>query len=117
MSPRCPECSRPMRLVSVLCSRALEAYPPVRTFECAACEKDMIWQGQSTPPDHNHTGQSHHIGATPARNASAAPKDGDAGLLLPRRHRFAVPRSGRPRRRLVLGTRQPANCHAGLTTS
>jgi hypothetical protein len=63
MSPRCPECSSPMRLVSVLCSRTLanaQAYPPVRTFECAACDKDMIWQGQPTPPDHNHTGQSHH---------------------------------------------------------
>jgi hypothetical protein len=49
--------------VSVLCSRTLanaQAYPPVRTFECAACDKDMIWQGQPTPPDHNHTGQSHH---------------------------------------------------------
>jgi hypothetical protein len=63
MSPRCPECSRPMHLVSVLCSRGLanaQTYPPVRTFECAACETDMIWQGQPTPPDHNHIGQSHH---------------------------------------------------------
>jgi hypothetical protein len=59
MSPRCPECSRPMRLVSVLCSRGLanaQTYPPVRTFECAACEKDMIiWQGQPAPPDRNTT--------------------------------------------------------------
>jgi hypothetical protein len=57
-----------MRLVSVLCSRGLanaQTYPPVRTFECAACEKDMIWQGQLAPPDHNHIGQPTTLGATP----------------------------------------------------
>jgi hypothetical protein len=48
-APRCPECRRPMCLVAVLCSPALanvHLYPPVRTFECAGCEKDVIWQGQ-----------------------------------------------------------------------
>jgi spore maturation protein CgeB len=59
--PRCPECSRPMRLVSVLCSRVLtnaHLYPPVRTFECAACERDMICQWQPTPLDHGQTTQA-----------------------------------------------------------
>jgi hypothetical protein len=63
LSPRCPECSRPMRLVSVLCSH-VDAYPPVRTFECAPCEKDAIFQWQPTPLDHNHTRQSPSSPAT-----------------------------------------------------
>jgi hypothetical protein len=59
LPPRCPECHRPMQLVSVLCSRA-DTQPPVRTFECAACETDVIWQGQLTPMDHNRTAQARH---------------------------------------------------------
>jgi hypothetical protein len=54
LPPRCPDCSRPMRLVSVLCSRA-DVYPPVRTFECADCETDAIYQWQPTPMDYGHT--------------------------------------------------------------
>jgi hypothetical protein len=48
--PICPECSRPMRLVHVLTNA--HVYPPVRTFECAACERDMIWQGLPAPNEH-----------------------------------------------------------------
>jgi hypothetical protein len=50
-SPRCPECSRPMRLVSVLCPHD-HLYPPVRTFECVPCGRDMIWQWQPTAEGH-----------------------------------------------------------------
>jgi hypothetical protein len=38
--PRCPECSRSMRLIHVLPNR--HVYPPVRTFECVVCERDTI---------------------------------------------------------------------------
>jgi hypothetical protein len=57
--PRCPECSRPMRLVSVLCSHVrTNDYPPVRTFECAPCERDAIYQWQPTATDNSPTRQS-----------------------------------------------------------
>ena len=51
LPPTCPECSGPMRLVSIVCSRAHILHPPVQTFECAACERDAIFQGQPTPMD------------------------------------------------------------------
>jgi hypothetical protein len=44
LPPRCPDCHRPMRLVHVLANA--HVYPPVRTFECAECEKDTILQRQ-----------------------------------------------------------------------
>jgi hypothetical protein len=50
--PSCPECGRPMRLVHVLANA--HVYPPVRTFECAACEKDTILQMQPTPLRHGN---------------------------------------------------------------
>jgi hypothetical protein len=54
LPPRCPECSGPMRLTSVLCSRAHVVDPPVQTFECAECERDAIWQWQPLrEPGHN----------------------------------------------------------------
>jgi transposase len=46
LPPRCPECSGPMRLVSVVCSRIHVVCPPVQTFECAECETDAIFQGE-----------------------------------------------------------------------
>jgi hypothetical protein len=49
LPPKCPECSRPMQLVHV--------YPPVRTFECAECETDAIWQWQPTPINYRHARQ------------------------------------------------------------
>jgi hypothetical protein len=48
LPPKCPECRRPMRLVHVHTNA--HVYPQVRTFECAACEKDLIWQGQAPRP-------------------------------------------------------------------
>ena len=47
--PRCRECSRPMRLISVFCSRG-DIQPPVKTFECPDCGTEVIWQ-QYPPPD------------------------------------------------------------------
>jgi hypothetical protein len=46
LPPTCPDCSRPMRLVSVVCSRIHVVCPPVQTFECAECETDAILQGE-----------------------------------------------------------------------
>jgi hypothetical protein len=46
LPPRCAECNHPMRLVHVLANA--HVYPPVRTFECAPCATDAIWQWQ--PP-------------------------------------------------------------------
>jgi hypothetical protein len=54
LAPSCAECSRPMRLVSVLCSRT-DVQPPVQTFECADCETDAIWQ---PPIDRVRTAQA-----------------------------------------------------------
>jgi hypothetical protein len=51
LSPRCPECGRAMSLVHVLANA--HVYPPVRTFECAPCERDVIWQWQP-PADRTH---------------------------------------------------------------
>jgi hypothetical protein len=53
LPPGCPDCDRPMQLVSVVCSRA-HVLPPVSTFECAECERDVIWQRQPTPIDRRH---------------------------------------------------------------
>jgi hypothetical protein len=61
LSLMCPQCSRPLRLVSVLCSRdrtEAHAYPPVQTFECAVCEKDLIWQGVPATADYSRTRQA-----------------------------------------------------------
>jgi len=48
--PKCPECGCAMSLVHVLANA--HVYPPVRTFECAACATDAIFQWQA-PIDHN----------------------------------------------------------------
>ena len=42
--PRCPLCQQPMRLVHVLTNK--HVYPPVRTFECPACQREAIFQWQ-----------------------------------------------------------------------
>jgi hypothetical protein len=55
LPPRCPECSGPMRLVHVLTNA--HVYPPVRTFECAPCERDLIWQWQ--PPTDRSSSPRH----------------------------------------------------------
>jgi hypothetical protein len=52
LPPICPECSRPMPLVHVLAND--HVYPPVRTFECAGCERDAILQWQPQPVDRGH---------------------------------------------------------------
>jgi hypothetical protein len=84
LPPRCPECSRPMQLVHVHANA--HVYPPVRTFECAPCEKDMICQWQPTPADQGHTRQFVlNYGATlgtascRAPRGAMTPKTGQAG--------------------------------------
>jgi hypothetical protein len=59
LQPKCPECSGPMWLVSVVCSRANVVHPPVRAFECALCETDAIFQGYPTRIDRGRAGQLH----------------------------------------------------------
>jgi hypothetical protein len=55
LPPRCPECHGPMQLVHVHANA--HVYPPVRTFECAECETDAIFQWQPTPADRSQIRQ------------------------------------------------------------
>jgi hypothetical protein len=50
--PKCSECGRAMSLVHVLANA--HVYPPVRTFECAPCATDAIFQWQP-PADHTYS--------------------------------------------------------------
>jgi hypothetical protein len=55
LPPRCPQCRAPMRLVHVLANA--HVYPPVRTFECTACEKDTILQARLLPAERLRAGE------------------------------------------------------------
>jgi hypothetical protein len=44
--PNCSTYQCPMRLVHVLSNK--HVHPPVRTFECAGCQRDAILQSQPT---------------------------------------------------------------------
>jgi hypothetical protein len=46
LPPRCPVCRCAMKLVNVHTDKEI---PPVKTFACTRCEKDVIGQWQTEP--------------------------------------------------------------------